>query len=176
TARHSRKCSQKSRAMPSFWAPWPGNTIASGWCESIACSSVSHRATRCKVRLVEVRSRGAKRCSASRPRSMLGLAASLCPGRAVLTDSATSRARARARASDGTEGASPSNSIDEVSAMTTSTATDLGFDSERVERIRTAIRADIDAMHYDGCVLLVARRGRIAFHEAFGFAERATAR
>ncbi len=60
--------------------------------------------------------------------------------------------------------------------MTSSTATDLGFDPERVERIRTAIRADIDAMHYDGCVLLVARRGRIAFHEAFGFAERATAR
>jgi len=60
--------------------------------------------------------------------------------------------------------------------MTSSIASDLGFDPERVERIRTAIGADIDATRYDGCVLLVARRGRIAFHEAFGFAERATGR
>ncbi|MFN2376396.1 MAG: serine hydrolase domain-containing protein [Candidatus Binatia bacterium] len=56
------------------------------------------------------------------------------------------------------------------------TATELGFDEERLDRLRAAIRADVDAMDYDGCVLLVARRGRIAFHEAFGFAERATAR
>src|SRR5205085_5446843 len=53
---------------------------------------------------------------------------------------------------------------------------DLGFDLERVERIRTAIRADVEATRYDGCVLLVARRGRIALHEAFGFSERATGR
>lgn len=47
---------------------------------------------------------------------------------------------------------------------------------ERLERLRFAIRSDVDALRYDGCVLLVARRGRIAFHEAFGFAERSTGR
>ena len=39
-----------------------------------------------------------------------------------------------------------------------------------------AIRDDVEAMRYDGCVLLVARRGRVAFHEAFGFADRSTGR
>lgn len=55
-------------------------------------------------------------------------------------------------------------------------ASDLGFDPERLERLRSAIRADVDALRYDGCVLLVARRGQVAFHEAFGFADRATGR
>ena len=58
----------------------------------------------------------------------------------------------------------------------TTTAAELGFDSERLERLRTAIRGDVEALRYDGCALLVARRGRIAFHEAFGFADRGTGR
>jgi CubicO group peptidase (beta-lactamase class C family) len=56
------------------------------------------------------------------------------------------------------------------------TATELGFDEERLDRLRAAMRSDVDAMRYDGCVLLVARAGRIAFHEAFGFADRGTGR
>jgi len=56
------------------------------------------------------------------------------------------------------------------------TISELGFDSGRLDRLRAAIRRDIAAMQYDGCVLLVARRGKVAFHEAFGFAERATGR
>ena len=60
--------------------------------------------------------------------------------------------------------------------MASSTAKNPGFDEERIERIRIAIGADIERNRYDGCVLLVARRGRIAIHEAFGFAERATGR
>lgn len=58
----------------------------------------------------------------------------------------------------------------------TSTASDLGFDPDRLDRLRDAIRDDVNEMRYDGCELLVARRGRIALHEAFGFAERATGR
>lgn len=52
----------------------------------------------------------------------------------------------------------------------------LGFDPERIERLRSAIRSDVDALKYDGCVLLVARRGEVAIHEAFGFADRSTGR
>lgn len=52
----------------------------------------------------------------------------------------------------------------------------LGFDPERLERLRVAVTRDVEAGNYDGCVLLVARRGEIAFHEAFGFADRASAR
>ncbi len=56
------------------------------------------------------------------------------------------------------------------------TATDLGFDLERLEHLRSTIRADVEALRYDGCVLLVARRGVVVLEEAFGFAERATGR
>jgi len=60
--------------------------------------------------------------------------------------------------------------------LVTTTVSELGFDSERLERLRAAIRSDVEAMRYDGCSLLVARRGRIAFHEAFGFSDRGTGR
>jgi CubicO group peptidase (beta-lactamase class C family) len=53
---------------------------------------------------------------------------------------------------------------------------DLGFDPERLERVRAALRKDIEDERYDGCVILVARRGTIVLHEGFGFAERATGR
>jgi CubicO group peptidase (beta-lactamase class C family) len=53
---------------------------------------------------------------------------------------------------------------------------ELGFDEVRLGRVGEAIKTDIDAEKYDGCVLLVARRGKIVLHEAFGFAERATGR
>ena len=59
---------------------------------------------------------------------------------------------------------------------TTANSATLGFDATRLQRLRDAINRDVDASHYDGCVLLVARRGEIAFHEAFGFADRAAAR
>lgn len=59
---------------------------------------------------------------------------------------------------------------------TTINPTALGFDPDRLQRLREAIGRDIDASRYDGCVLLVARRGEVAFHEAFGFADRAAAR
>jgi len=52
----------------------------------------------------------------------------------------------------------------------------LGLDPVRLDRLRDAIRSDVDALRYDGCVLLFARRGQVAFHEAFGFADRATGR
>lgn len=52
----------------------------------------------------------------------------------------------------------------------------LGFDPERLERVRAALTRDVEMERYDGCVLLVARRGKIVVHEAFGFAERATGR
>ncbi|HYB98972.1 MAG TPA: serine hydrolase domain-containing protein [Candidatus Limnocylindrales bacterium] len=55
-------------------------------------------------------------------------------------------------------------------------ARELGFDPERLERLRRTINADIDAERYDGCVVLVARGGHVAMHEAFGFADRASGR
>ena len=55
-------------------------------------------------------------------------------------------------------------------------ALDLGFDPAFFKRITEVLRADVAAERYDGCVLLVARRGQIAFHEAVGFSDRAARR
>ena len=55
-------------------------------------------------------------------------------------------------------------------------ARDLGFDEGRLERLARTIEADVGGGRYDGAVVLVARRGRIALHQAVGFAERASGR
>lgn len=51
-----------------------------------------------------------------------------------------------------------------------------GFDPDRLERLAERIRGDVDAETYDGCELVVARRGEIVFDGAFGFADRAAGR
>lgn len=53
---------------------------------------------------------------------------------------------------------------------------ELGLDPERLDRISQAMASDVAAERYDGGVMLVARHGQIAFHEAVGFADRASAR
>ncbi len=53
---------------------------------------------------------------------------------------------------------------------------DHGLDPERLNRVTSSIAADVDKEHYDGAVVLVARRGQVALHEAVGFAERASER
>ncbi len=55
-------------------------------------------------------------------------------------------------------------------------AGELGLDRARLERLTTAIEADVEAELYDGATVLVARHGQVALHEAVGFAERATQR
>ena len=47
-----------------------------------------------------------------------------------------------------------------------------GFHPERLERISALLRADCDGGAIPGAVLLIARDGRLAFREAFGFADR----
>jgi CubicO group peptidase (beta-lactamase class C family) len=51
-----------------------------------------------------------------------------------------------------------------------------GFDTDRLQRLTSAIEADVAAETYDGAVVVVARGGEIALHEAIGFADRATGR
>jgi len=55
-------------------------------------------------------------------------------------------------------------------------AAELGFDPSRLERLTRSIEADVGAERYDGAVVLVARRGEVALHQAVGFAERASGR
>jgi len=48
-----------------------------------------------------------------------------------------------------------------------------GFDAARLARVDEAIAADIAAERYDGCELVVARRGAVAYRGHHGFADRA---
>ena len=52
----------------------------------------------------------------------------------------------------------------------------LGFDEARLEQLVRTIEGDVGRERYDGAVVLVARRGEIALHQAVGFAERASER
>jgi len=52
----------------------------------------------------------------------------------------------------------------------------LGFDAARLQRVREAVRADIDAGRCHGVRLMVARRGQVALDLCEGFAEHAANR
>ena len=52
---------------------------------------------------------------------------------------------------------------------------EVGFSTKRLEVARGVFQADIDAKRIPGLVLLVARNGKIAFFEAAGYQERASA-
>ena len=54
----------------------------------------------------------------------------------------------------------------------TAHATTAGLDGEALERLTAAIEADIDAGTYDGAVVMLARHGEVALHEAIGWADR----
>ena len=49
---------------------------------------------------------------------------------------------------------------------------DVGFSSERLKRLTAAVRADVDKGLLPGAVILIARNGKVAYHEAIGFQDR----
>src|SRR5258708_38852362 len=49
---------------------------------------------------------------------------------------------------------------------------DVGFSSERLKRIAGAFQADVDKGRLPGAVLAIARNGKVAYLEAFGFQDR----
>jgi CubicO group peptidase (beta-lactamase class C family) len=51
---------------------------------------------------------------------------------------------------------------------------DVGFSSQRLERTRGALKADVDAGRLPGAVLLIARQGKVAFYDSAGFQDRAS--
>src|ERR1017187_7267035 len=53
---------------------------------------------------------------------------------------------------------------------------DLGMSSQRLERIRLQMNADIEGGRIPGAVLLIARNGKIAQLDALGFQERKSQR
>jgi CubicO group peptidase (beta-lactamase class C family) len=51
---------------------------------------------------------------------------------------------------------------------------DVGFSSQRLERTRGALKADVDDRRLPGAVLLIARQGKVAFYDSAGFQDRAS--
>jgi len=49
----------------------------------------------------------------------------------------------------------------------------VGLSSERLERIAQVLRADIERGRLPGAVIAIARRGRLAYYEAFGYLDKA---
>lgn len=60
--------------------------------------------------------------------------------------------------------------------MNTANPEELGLDPTGLDRLVTAIKSDVAQQQYDGAVVIVARGGAVALHEAIGFAERASGR
>lgn len=50
------------------------------------------------------------------------------------------------------------------------------LDAARLDHFSAVVQRDIEQQRYDGAVVIVARSGRVALHQALGFAERQTAR
>jgi len=51
---------------------------------------------------------------------------------------------------------------------------DVGFSSQRLERTRGVLKADVDAKRLPGAVLLIARHGKAAFYDSVGYQDRAS--
>jgi CubicO group peptidase (beta-lactamase class C family) len=49
---------------------------------------------------------------------------------------------------------------------------DVGFSSERLKRVTDAFQSEVDKGAIPGAVVLIARKGKIAYFEAFGFQDR----
>ena len=60
--------------------------------------------------------------------------------------------------------------------MQTVQSKECGLDATQLDRFMTVVSNDIECKHYDGAVVVVARGGQVALHEAVGFAERKTGR
>jgi CubicO group peptidase (beta-lactamase class C family) len=50
---------------------------------------------------------------------------------------------------------------------------DVGFSSQRLQRLTDTFKADVNAEKIPGAVILVARRGKVAYFQTFGFQDRA---
>jgi CubicO group peptidase (beta-lactamase class C family) len=53
-------------------------------------------------------------------------------------------------------------------------AEDVGISSERLKRVTSTFQAQVDNGAIPGAVILIARRGKIAYFEALGFRDRET--
>ena len=51
---------------------------------------------------------------------------------------------------------------------------EVGLSAERLDRIGSALRGEIEKGKFPGAIALIARKGRVAYFESFGFRDKAT--
>lgn len=61
-----------------------------------------------------------------------------------------------------------------AAGLPTARPEEVGLSSERLERIAQALKADVESGRIPGAVVLVARKGRVAYLEAVGFRDKAS--
>ena len=62
---------------------------------------------------------------------------------------------------------------DGAGAFPTAKPEAVGLSSARLERLAQAIKRDVDQGRMPGAVIAIARKGKLAYYEAFGFADKA---
>ena len=67
---------------------------------------------------------------------------------------------------------SPASEVSKQSAISRAAPGQVGLSPERLDRITQAMQADVDAGHLAGAIGVVARKGRIAYWETVGMADR----
>ncbi len=73
-------------------------------------------------------------------------------------------------ATTGGQGAQPAASISVVQSLPqASSPEEVGLSKERLQRISAWIQADVDKKAIPGAVVMVLRKGKIAYYEAFGY-------
>src|SRR5919204_136410 len=57
--------------------------------------------------------------------------------------------------------------------LPTATPESVGLSSTRLQRLADAIRRDVEQGSMPGAVVVIARHGKLVYHEAFGFVDKA---
>src|SRR5690348_18295895 len=58
-------------------------------------------------------------------------------------------------------------------ALTPAQPEEVGLSSQRLEKIALVFKQEIEQGKLPGAVVMIARKGRVAYHEAFGFQDKA---
>jgi CubicO group peptidase (beta-lactamase class C family) len=61
------------------------------------------------------------------------------------------------------------SSLGVAQPLPTANVHDLGFSAERLDKVRDYLQGEVDAKHFGGISVAVARHGRLVMHDTFGF-------
>ncbi len=72
--------------------------------------------------------------------------------------------------------AAPAALSESGAPLTTAPAEQVGMSKQKLERISTALKQEIDEGKLPGVVVMVARKGKLVYSDAIGFQDKGTSR